>query len=301
MMSLLLLVAIVMMLQYHGDYENEGGEDEEETRRALLSPHKSYYASFTHDNSLSVSRISTLDESRPKSNTRVTRREQESHLVDIPEEEPVVLSPQERRESLQFHRMLQTHYQIDDKDHMDIPLDMMADSDASSTTTDENSKKQVDKQVASPNNIPTYSSLIADSAPLPSYNLPSALRQISTYRTSFALLIYDPTDDEFYVLYSRKHIWSSAVSKLLRAMHTLTYLLRMEFGDVLDGMRRKGRELVLPVSSGDYPLVSDTECVRENLSKDESCLSEDEGGLAPVLHFGSVFRRPVFPNMIAMP
>ena len=74
-------------------------------------------------------------------------------------------------------------------------------------------------------------------------------------------------------------------------MHSLTYLLRLEFGQQLERMRTMNRELVIPVSSGDYPLVSDTACVRDNLNKNGSCVKDDAGlGLAPILHFGSVFR-----------
>ena len=85
------------------------------------------------------------------------------------------------------------------------------------------------------------------------------------------------------------------MSKLTKAMQSLTFLIRLEFGTELEQMRKNGHELVIPVSSGDYPLVSNVQCVRNNLKTNESCVAtvaegERPGGLAPVLHFGSVFR-----------
>ena len=60
---------------------------------------------------------------------------------------------------------------------------------------------------------------------------------------------------------------------------------------MLEEMAERGHELVIPVSSGDYPLVSDTNCVREKLSENGSCVGNDgDLNLAPILHFGSVFR-----------
>ena len=90
------------------------------------------------------------------------------------------------------------------------------------------------------------------------------------------------------------------MGKLGKAINSLTHILRNEFGKELDGFKERGEELVLPLSSGDYPLIADTDCVRVNEKSDKSCVDFGEG-VAPVLHFGSVFRRPFFPNMIAMP
>lgn len=97
------------------------------------------------------------------------------------------------------------------------------------------------------------------------------------------------------------------MGKLLRAIYSLTYLLRLEFGDLLEKKRLTGQEVVIPVSSGDYPLIADTECVGRNLGEDHGvCVDYSGGGLtvddedgsgermmdfglAPILHFGSVF------------
>lgn len=57
------------------------------------------------------------------------------------------------------------------------------------------------------------------------------------------------------------------------------------------------------VSSGDYPAMADLECIYRDQDvpcDDVSEGSSGGGGLskAPVLHFGSVFRKPMFPNMV---
>lgn len=357
---LLLLSACLMLLQFRNDDNSgsvqnrpEGQEILGDDRRAL----KSYYASFTHDNSLSAPRsgsgssfgrmkdikpdnnhldqvvASAIDKSSQRTPPHSNSDAQESTLWELLDEDEH-MTPQERQESIQFHRMLQEHFNSDTNDQIDIPIEMVVDEEPD---TDEKQQQhqelfhgRMNKKSHSSNNnqIDTYSSLISSSQNLPRYNLSSALQQISTYRTAFALLVYDPPTNEFYILYSRKHMWSSAVTKLTRAMHSLTYLLRLEFGQQLERMRTLNRELVIPVSSGDYPLVSDTACVRDNLRKNGSCVKDDRGlGLAPILHFGSVFRwvwtvdlylihdffylwyltffllirRPMFPNMIAMP
>jgi hypothetical protein len=200
---------------------------------------------------------------------------------------------EELAESLQFHRLLQAAFAPD----VTIPVDMIDDesNDAAESTT------------ASSSSITSYNSLLSTSSPLPHYTLSSCLDQISTYRTAYALLIYDPQSDQFLTLYSRKLVWSSAVGKLLRAVHSLTYLLRLEFGHLLEVKRQMGQEVVIPVSSGDYPLIADTECVGRNLGEDHGVcvdyrdlgltVDDEDGrgermmefGLAPILHFGSVF------------
>lgn len=60
----------------------------------------------------------------------------------------------------------------------------------------------------------------------------------------------------------------------------------------------------MAISSGDYPAISRTYggCIHNNHDSpcDESLLT-DKGAAAPILHFGSVFRHAMFPNMIGMP
>ena len=320
---LLLLSACLMLLQFHNDDNSgsvqnryEGQEMLGDDRRAL----KSYYARFTHDNSLSAPRSSSssrfrrdkdiephinhldqvvanaIDKSSQRTPPHSYSDAQESTVWELLDEDEY-MTPQERQESIQFHRMLQEHFNSDTNDQIDIPIEMVEDEEP-----DMDEKRQQHQELfhggtnkksssSNKNQIDTYSSLISSSQNLPRYNLSSALQQISTYRTAFALLVYDPPTNEFYIIYSRKHVWSSAVTKLTRAMHSLTYLLRLEFGQQLERMRTLNRELVIPVSSGDYPLVSDTACIRDNLRKNGSCVKDDRGlGLAPILHFGSVFR-----------
>jgi hypothetical protein len=148
----------------------------------------------------------------------------------------------------------------------------------------------------------SYKSLISSSIQLPQYSLQSALSQKNIYRASFALLVYDPSNDEFYILYSKQYPWISSVGKLSAAMRLLTHMLRLEFGHELERMRELNQELIIPVSSGDWPNLSGAslECVRNNLESGSSCV-DDSNGMAPIFHFGSIFRQSVFPNMIGMP
>ena len=91
-----------------------------------------------------------------------------------------------------------------------------------------------------------YESLISSaSTPLPKYTLPSLLQQIQHYSHTFTILIYDPADDTFYALYSKKHHWASANEKMMKALKSVTYLIRMLFPEKLV------EELAIGISSGD--------------------------------------------------
>lgn len=155
----------------------------------------------------------------------------------------------------------------------------------------------------------TYESLIASSQPLPKYTLSSLLTQLQHFSNTFTVLIYDPPTDEFYALYSKKHHWASSNEKLIKALASVTYFIRKQFPQYLT---ENAHELAIGISSGDYPAVKITDCVRYNSGvafgseerqlgrnkKGVSCVEEGEG-VAPILHFGSTFRHVVFPNMIA--
>ena len=71
-------------------------------------------------------------------------------------------------------------------------------------------------------------------------------------------------------------------------------MLRLTFPDRFQGAN--SAELILPISSGDYPAVKSVECVarkqrgRGNDGDDLCGGLEDMEGRAPILHFGSVFR-----------
>lgn len=148
-----------------------------------------------------------------------------------------------------------------------------------------------------------YETLISNSIPLPKYDLPSLLQQIKHYSNTFTVLIYDPQDDTFYALYSKKHHWASANEKLIKALKSITYLIRRQFPEKLK------EELALGISSGDYPAVKITECVRLHsgvATGHERRVVQEKGvkncsgdGSAAVMHFGSTFRHTVFPNMIS--
>ena len=282
--TLFLLGALALTLQLHGKTSQDLSSRHSEGRRELLS----YSASFTHSNSL----VQKSEHERvyPDTEGTTVTNFADADADDAAEQEEAP-SLREREHDLQFHRMLQENFYQE----VAIPNDMLDDERAE----DGAGENEVTSAVKGDVQEETYQSQIANYHTLPRYSLPSALSQISTYRTSFALLIYSP-DDTFYVIYSRKHVWSSAVGKLGKAINSLTHILRNEFGKELDGFKERGEELVLPLSSGDYPLIADTDCVRENEKSDKSCVDFGEG-VAPVLHFGSVFRRPFFPNMIAMP
>ena len=152
---------------------------------------------------------------------------------------------------------------------------------------------------SSSNNITTttYTDLIRNGAPLPKYTLKDVFDATNIYGSKFALLRYDPTMNKWTAYYNRKHAWESGCMKLANAIEKLVKLLRKIF----QGRFYHGKHpFVMAVYAGDYPDISRlyNDCVRNN--HDEPC---DESLLtaAPVLHFGSVFRFAMFPNMIAMP
>jgi hypothetical protein len=143
-----------------------------------------------------------------------------------------------------------------------------------------------------------YDALIASSHPLPQYTLSSLLSQIAHYSHTFAILIYDPAADEFYALYSKKHHWASANEKMIKALSSITYFIRTLFPEKLK------EELAIGISSGDYPAVKITDCVKAQSGVARRLKREGSGGCAgeeapPILHFGSTFRQDVFPNMIS--
>lgn len=303
------------------EFPHDGGtqNDANDVRRTLFHQHQqqqqqqqraSYRASFTHDNS--------LIEGRQQESFKPLPSQQGSFHQEV-EEQDEPLTPLEQEHILQFHRLLVENHQLSDEERVNIPQEFIAnDEDIEQVAEEEDQQNMImleeviinqaqvhDNSIGTndngnntnirSDNITTYSTLIQTSSRLPHYTLAQSLQQIDTYRTAFAILVYDPTTNQFHILYSRKHIWSSAVSKLTKAMQSLTFLIRLEFGTELEHMRKKGHEFVIPVSSGDYPLVSNVQCVRENLKTNKSCVltvedGEKHGGLAPVLHFGSVFR-----------
>jgi hypothetical protein len=165
----------------------------------------------------------------------------------------------------------------------------------------------------------TSSSTSSSVAP---YSIHDALNAIPIYDNIFALLIYSPNEDAFITYYSQAHRWIPGCHKLMTAVEMLCNSLRFMFPDMFNGDvgedGKKGNELVLAVSSGDYPGISMNECVRsgrwpcfgsdaetatnsENNGVRGSNISNDIADLPPILQFGSSFSKPVIPTMIAMP
>ncbi len=78
----------------------------------------------------------------------------------------------------------------------------------------------------------------------------------------------------------------------MHSLSCLTVLLRTIFPE---RFTKNSPEFIMGVSSGDYPAMADQECIYRD--EDVPC---DGSGLdkAPILHFGSVFRKAMFPNMV---
>jgi len=140
--------------------------------------------------------------------------------------------------------------------------------------------------------------LINNAAPLPQYSLSSVIHAANIYYTRYTLLRYDPSKDKFIAYYSDRHRWVSGCKKLVEAVRGLTILLRNLFPE---RFTPDSPELVLAIGGGDYPAVNNElygACVWKN---DEGPCDESLLQQAPILHFGSVFAHPLFPNIIAMP
>jgi len=141
--------------------------------------------------------------------------------------------------------------------------------------------------------IVSYESLISSSTPLPKYTLQDALSPAHIYRDTYGFVVYDPSADEFIGMYPRSIKWSYYGRKLINSMGQLTFMLRQIFPERFQG--ESSDELVIPVSSGDFPYLMGSECIQGNTEL--PCVDL----VAPILHFGSTFKRNLFPNMIGMP
>lgn len=140
--------------------------------------------------------------------------------------------------------------------------------------------------------IATYTHLVRNEMELPKYTLQHVLKEAQTMRSKYAILRYDPTTDQFTAHYYKHERWVNGCYKLMHSLSALTVLLRTIFPK---RFTPNSPEFIMGVSSGDYPAMTDQECLYRD--QDEPC--DVSGGLkAPVLHFGSVFRKAMFPNMI---
>lgn len=123
-------------------------------------------------------------------------------------------------------------------------------------------------------------------ASLSSYTLEDAIHEADVFRFTFAVMIFDPTSDKFLGYFSKDHQWRSSFVKLQSSMRHLSFMLRRTFPERFTA---SSPEFAMAISSGDNAQV--------HLSK-----IPHSGGVAPVLHFGSVFSdETLFPNLIAMP
>mmetsp|Transcript_11620 Transcript_11620/g.17535 ORF Transcript_11620/g.17535 Transcript_11620/m.17535 type:complete len:573 (-) Transcript_11620:1010-2728(-) len=145
--------------------------------------------------------------------------------------------------------------------------------------------------------ITTYTDLVHNEIELPKYTLQQVIEEAKTMRSKYAILRYDPTTDKFTGYYYKNERWVPGCYKLMHSLSALTVLLRAIFPE---RFTPNSPEFSMGVSSGDYPAMVDQACIMRD--QDGPC--DEEGRLmnkAPVLHFGSVFRKAMFPNMIAMP
>ena len=151
--------------------------------------------------------------------------------------------------------------------------------------------------------ISTYADLIHNNQPLPQYTIYQVINAAQIYKSRYALLHYNPSTNKFTGYYSKQHEWVSGNNKLIGSITVVTRLLRNLFPDRFSSSNSNSDEFVMAISSGDYPAISRIYggCIHNNHDEpcDESSLLTDKA--APILHFGSVFRHAMFPNMIGMP
>ena len=156
---------------------------------------------------------------------------------------------------------------------------------------------------------------------LPAYTMRQVIDAAKTFTSQYAIVIYDPEKDNFIGYYSQNHQWGAdtTTKKLIGTITTLTWLLRKLFPD---RFTPDSPEFVLALSGGDYPAVRDRACIRNHNNSGQNngpCEPREEEVVyklqrkgrrnknnnnnhkAPILHFGSVWSGPLFPNQIAMP
>lgn len=83
----------------------------------------------------------------------------------------------------------------------------------------------------------SHAQLIDANQPLPPYTLQDAIDSSNTFDRKFVLLIYDPDDDSFYGLYSKRHNLVKGCQKVLNSVKHLSYLLRTNFPERFQGKK----------------------------------------------------------------
>lgn len=129
--------------------------------------------------------------------------------------------------------------------------------------------------------------------PLAAYNLENVLQTVPYFKATFGVLVYDPTTDKFILHYSNNMRWVAACHKLVNSFMLLANSLRTIMPD---RFTPQSPEFALALGSSDYPGLEYTDCIR---AKRTDCFPEGE--LSPIMQFGSVFKEPIIPTMIAMP
>ena len=122
--------------------------------------------------------------------------------------------------------------------------------------------------------------------PIAPYTIENAVREAGVFTSSFALLVYNPAEDNFVGLYPTDWTAPASSEKLFVTLSILSTLLRKLFPERFNPEQP---ELALAIGSVDYPHV--------DLSK-----LPYTSGAAPLLQFSSAFRdTTLYPNMIPMP
>ena len=133
---------------------------------------------------------------------------------------------------------------------------------------------------------------IEEAQPLPQYTMANVVKVIPYYHDTLGIVVYDPKTDRFVLHYATNMRWISGCYKLVKSFQHAIHSMRLLYPD---RFKPDGPEFAFAMSSSDYPGVHMNECVKTQGTK---CIQEE---LAPILHFGSVFRRAIFPSMIPMP
>jgi len=121
--------------------------------------------------------------------------------------------------------------------------------------------------------------------PIAPYTLDDTLIESDIFEDTFAIILFDPSEDKFIALYNKRHRWKNATKNLWSTMKYLVYMLRKTFPD---RFTKDSPELALAVGAGDYPHVKARRMPHD--------------GVAPVMMFGSAFSHPkTYVNMIVMP
>ena len=101
------------------------------------------------------------------------------------------------------------------------------------------------------------------------------------------MAVYDPPNDRFVALYSKRKKWVKSNGKLFKSLKSVSVILRTQFPE---RFTPTSPEFAFAIGGGDYPHVHTDK------------LPYRQGRAPLLMMFGSPFRDPdLYPNMIAMP